>query len=87
MLLFGNHKGDDYMNEERIGQLQVAVKMINNANQILQSVFDKEKDTFNNLTTELQQTIGGKQMDENIYLLDRSIMILEDVIDDLKDVR
>lgn len=74
------------MNEE-MKQLQVAVKMINNAVQILQSVLHKEEDAFDNLTTELQQTTVGKQTDENIYLLDRSIMILGDIIDDLKDVR
>lgn len=75
------------MNKERRTQLKITIDMINAAIKALENILDAEEDAFDNLTPGLQQTIRGEQMDENISTLDKSIIILEDVIDDLRDVR
>lgn len=75
-----------YMNKARRGKMKEVIKLLDQANSILEDIRDDEEFAFDNLSEGLQQTMRGEQMEENVDVMNEAIDKINEAIDDLNGV-
>lgn len=68
------------MNNERRKTLKSAIKLIEEAKGIIESVYDDESFAFDNLNEGLQATMRGQSMEECIGMLEEVIEAIDDTV-------
>lgn len=71
------------MNNTRRKTLKQAVTLLENANNIIESVLDEEQDSYDNLPEGLMDSDRGTQMEENIDTLSNIQDEISNFIDEL----
>ena len=71
------------MNNARRKTLKQAVVLLENANNIIESVLDEEQDSYDNLPEGLMDSDRGTQMEENIDTLSNIQDEISNFIDEL----
>lgn len=71
------------MNNARRKTLKQAVALLENANNIIESVLDEEQDSYDNLPEGLMDSDRGTQMEENIDTLSNIQDEISNFIDEL----
>ena len=74
------------MNNFRRKQLQQAMQLLEEANDIINDVMDEEDMSFNNLSDGLQQTMRGETMENNIDEMNDAISSICDAISSLDNI-
>jgi hypothetical protein len=69
------------MNNKNRKELQTAIRLIEDAKQIVERIKDDEQDKFDNLSEVLQQSENGQKLEENVSTLEDAISQIEEVID------
>ena len=71
------------MNNARRKTLKQAIALLENANNIIESVLDEEQDSYDNLPEGLMDSDRGTQMEENIDTLSNIQDEISNFIDEL----
>lgn len=74
------------MNKERRKELNKAIKLLEEAQEIIACVMDEEQEAYDNLPEGIQSSEKGEEMDENVSDMDNCGDTIQDVIDDLCDI-
>lgn len=74
------------MNKQDRRQLQEAIDLINQANEIITIVKEQEEVKYDNLPEGIQESERGDKFQENIDSLDSAVYDIESVIESLENV-
>lgn len=71
------------MNKQNRKQLEKAVALIAQAQEIVETIKDEEQEKFDNLPESLQQSEKGEQFEENISALEDALGDLESATENI----
>ena len=71
------------MNKARRAKLKDASKWLEVSKEIVEFVLDEENDAFDSMPENLQDSMRGSEMQDNIDALDEILSDIEDVIDSI----
>ena len=74
------------MNKNDRKELEKALKMLEDAQEIIDYVKDCEQEKFDNLTEGLQASENGAKLEENAQTLDDSLDYLRDCINTIEEL-
>ncbi len=73
------------MNQDNRKELQRAISLIEEANEIVERIKEGEQEKFDNLSEGLQQSERGQKFEENVSILDDAFSQLEDSIENIQN--
>lgn len=74
------------MNKPRRKELEKALSLLGQAQDIIEAVKDDETDAYENLPESFQESERGEQMSEYIDSMDESLSYLDDIADMINDI-
>lgn len=73
------------MNNDRRKKLKQAVKMINEARDVVDGVMDEEQMAFDNLPEGLQEAEKGSEMEDNVSELESITEAIDEVVERIEE--
>jgi len=74
------------MNKARRKELEKALKMLEDAKEIIGFVQEEEQEAFDNMNEGLQQTETGQTIEQKASELEEAASSLEDIVESLEEV-